>query len=280
MGEESHQAAFLPGEADILERMLSGWPISAEEAAPFIVSLAQKGFVLESEGRRALLREARDDAFPYQVMLFKGTEGFPSRILSFLDIPSTNAYLKEHAAELPSGTFVFTEEQTQGRGKWDRAWFMLRGKSLIFSFLLKTPLREKEHAGLLTMAAAASIAKAARRSAGVPCRVKWPNDVISGGRKLCGILTESAEAEHGVSHVIIGAGINFHYAEDDFPLPIRLKATSLLMESDRPSGRLDFFRVFLEEFSGLFAEFQSGRFAAVMDKWQDMCGPEKEQYPE
>jgi BirA family biotin operon repressor/biotin-[acetyl-CoA-carboxylase] ligase len=122
---------------------------------------------------------------------------------------STSAVLKEEAASSSTGTVVITDEQTEGRGRSGRAWISQAGKDLVFSVLLR-PAIPPEQAQLLSLAAAVATAEVLDTLPGLRgrARVKWPNDVMLGGKKVCGILLESCVKGGQLYWVVAGIGLN------------------------------------------------------------------------
>ena len=141
---------------------------------------------------------------------------------------STNADLSEraHAGE-GEGVALVAMEQTAGRGRLDRQWVSPRGSSISLSMLLK-PRPEFQHWGWLSLLAGMAVSSALAELAPDPARIslKWPNDVLIGGRKVCGILSERIEQPDG-ARAVVGLGINVTLAEDELPVPT---ATSLMLE--------------------------------------------------
>ncbi|MGE5406999.1 MAG: biotin--[acetyl-CoA-carboxylase] ligase, partial [Syntrophothermus sp.] len=136
---------------------------------------------------------------------------------------STNARARELAAAgAPPGTVVTAAEQTEGRGRQGRRWVAPAGRALLYSAIVR-PLGVR-HA-LLPLAAPLAVCEAAEELApGTPCRVKWPNDVWVGGRKLAGVLIEGRPQE---GWGVVGVGLNLTISSDEFPPDLRDTATSL-----------------------------------------------------
>ena len=132
----------------------------------------------------------------------------------------------------PHGAVVVAEHQTAGRGRHGRAWAAPPGESLLFTVVLRPEL---EHArlGLVPLAAGLGVAEAVG-AWGVEARVKWPNDVRVGGRKLAGVL---AEASHGAGGAVVLLGVGLNVRQSAFP--DGLAATSVQMEAGAPAGPLD-----------------------------------------
>ena len=148
------------------------------------------------------------------------------RTLVFLDeIDSTNNEAKRQA-ELgaPHGTLVIAELQNSGKGRRGRSWESPKGSGIWMSLLLR-PEFEPRHASMLTLVAAMAVDEAIRTVTGIDTGIKWPNDIVTDGRKLCGILTEMSTDVDSIQHVVVGIGINANTAE--FPEEISATATSL-----------------------------------------------------
>lgn len=140
---------------------------------------------------------------------------------------STNADLAEAARTgRPEGTALIAMEQTAGRGRLDRQWVSPRGASVSLSVLLK-PTPEFLQWGWLSILAGMAVSSALSDIAPDPCIVtlKWPNDVLVDGRKVCGILSERIEQPDG-ARAVVGLGINVTLTEEQLPVP---NATSLAL---------------------------------------------------
>jgi len=146
-------------------------------------------------------------------------------------VDSTNTRLKELARQgAPDGTLLIAREQTSGRGRLGRSFASPPG-GLYLSMLLRPP-RAAERCASLTPLAALAVRRAAAACAGVTPAIKWPNDLLLHGKKLCGILTElsgSAQAPQ----LIVGVGVNVNTAPEDFPEELRESACSLFGETGR-----------------------------------------------
>jgi BirA family transcriptional regulator, biotin operon repressor / biotin---[acetyl-CoA-carboxylase] ligase len=162
---------------------------------------------------------------------------------TFLDVPverhgflgSTNDEALRRAEEgAPAGLVVVAESQTAGRGRQGRSWNDVPGASLAFSAVLRPSIPLPQYP-LLAIAMACAVAEAGEELTGAPLTVKWPNDVIHGERKLCGVLAESRvpsvsrlPGTPGLA-LIVGAGVNVNHLEEDFPPELRGRAGSLRM---------------------------------------------------
>jgi BirA family biotin operon repressor/biotin-[acetyl-CoA-carboxylase] ligase len=137
---------------------------------------------------------------------------------------STNERARELAAAgAPHGTLVTADEQSAGRGRQGRTWVAPPGKAILMSLVV----RDFGERTLLPLAVPLAVCEAAESAAPVSCRIKWPNDVWIGGRKLAGILVEGRPQE---GWAVLGIGLNVSTAAGDLPEELRDTATSLAIE--------------------------------------------------
>jgi BirA family biotin operon repressor/biotin-[acetyl-CoA-carboxylase] ligase len=156
------------------------------------------------------------------------------RILRYDSLPSTNNEVARLALEgAEEGLAVVADEQTAGRGRLQRTWSSPKGAGLYFSILLRPALLPKRWT-LITFVAALATGDALREAAAVQTDIKWPNDLLAGERKICGILAEAIETPTGRA-VVVGIGVNL--TEDAFPQDLINVATSVANESDRKPER-------------------------------------------
>jgi len=156
------------------------------------------------------------------------------KVLRFESLPSTNTELARLASEgAAEGLAILADEQTAGRGRLQRAWSSPKGAGLYFSLLLR-PAIPQDQWPLITFVAALAVGDALREAAGVETDIKWPNDLLSGERKICGILAEAIDSPLGRS-VILGIGINL--TQRAFPEELADVATSVAEASGRQPDR-------------------------------------------
>lgn len=147
------------------------------------------------------------------------------RTIEWLDcVDSTMRVAAERAAAgAPAGTVVAAEEQTQGQGRLGRHWHSPRGTGLYFTQILR-PAVERQHVSIVTLALGLGVADALALFTGIRCDLRWPNDLLAGGRKICGIL---AQFQNGA--VLAGVGLNVN--QTHFPEELSGVATSLKRET-------------------------------------------------
>jgi BirA family biotin operon repressor/biotin-[acetyl-CoA-carboxylase] ligase len=183
---------------------------------------------------------------------------------------STNRVLRSLAeAGAPAGSAVLAEGQTAGRGRLGRRFASPAGKGLYLSWLLR-PALPPESLGELPAWAAVAVRRAILRTCGLSAEIKWVNDLLSRGRKLCGILAEGVLREGAAQSVILGIGINVSGREEDFPPELRETATSLLLETGAAPDRIRLAAAVLQELERLLGPFPRGR-EAVRAEYRKSC---------
>ncbi len=159
-------------------------------------------------------------------------------------------------------TVVVADHQSAGRGRRGRAWTDAPGTSLLASILVR-PRVPPSLWPAFSLTTAVAVAEALRRLAGVDARLKWPNDVLVGGRKIAGILLESRIGAAPV--LLIGVGINL--AQHEFPPELGGRATSVALETGRAVGRDAMLEAVLEEFDAWRGRLESLGFGPVRARW-------------
>jgi BirA family biotin operon repressor/biotin-[acetyl-CoA-carboxylase] ligase len=184
-------------------------------------------------------------------------------------IDSTNNLAQQLALEgAPEGTLVIAEEQTAGRGRRGRQWFSPPRSGVWMSLILR-PKLPMAHAAQITLVAAVALAKALSRVTGVQAGIKWPNDILFGKRKCCGILTEMHAEFDQIHHLVVGIGINVNVPQEAFPAELQEIATSLQgMRGERVS-RAKVVQAVLEELEPLYHRYVAqGGFGAIREEWK------------
>jgi BirA family transcriptional regulator, biotin operon repressor / biotin---[acetyl-CoA-carboxylase] ligase len=162
---------------------------------------------------------------------------FARRIYHFFKTDSTNAVaLRLGESGEPHGTVVLAEEQTAGRGRAGRSWTSEKSAGIYCSILLRPPV-PPAHAPLLTLVAGLAARDAAAEDLDSLPDIRWPNDVLVGGRKFCGILTEMHAEPDRIHHAVIGVGMNVNQTK--MPAGLADIATSLRMETGKVHSRLE-----------------------------------------
>ncbi len=189
----------------------------------------------------------------------------------FEQTTSTNDVIELLARDgVKEGAVVFAEAQTKGRGRLGRKWMSPTHKGLWFSILLRPELRPQETTQL-TVASATALRRAIKTVTGLSAEIKWPNDLLIGGKKVVGILTEMSAEVDRVRHVILGIGVDVNQDAADFPAELRKLATSLKIESGREVSRAELATEILRELDSDYARICGGKFSVVADEWEAGC---------
>ena len=187
-----------------------------------------------------------------------------ARVRCFRSVASTMDAARRLAERgAPEGMVVLAEEQTRGRGRFNREWVSPPGRNLTLSVILRPPLQRMQ---FLTMAASVALADAIRESAGLDATIKWPNDVRVNGRKVAGVLVE-ARSGGADGYAILGVGLNVNH--DPTPtLAPPAEATSLATAAGRPFERLGVLQAFLRSLDARYAPEADG--GALFRRWRGL----------
>ncbi len=189
----------------------------------------------------------------------------------FEQTTSTNDVMEKLARDgVKEGVVIFAETQTKGRGRLGRKWISPERKGLWFSVLLRPDLRPQE-ATQLTVASATALRRAIQSGTGLKPEIKWPNDILIGGKKVAGILTELSAEVDRVRHIILGIGVDVNLDAGELPVELRKTATSLKIETGEMISRAQLAVEILRELDFDYARICGGEFPAVADEWESGC---------
>ena len=194
--------------------------------------LKEEGYIIEAVRNRGYrLVEGADVITQAELASMLHTQWIGTRLEYFDETDSTNIRARKLAEEgAPHGTLVVADRQTAGKGRRGRSWVSPAGTGIWMSMVLR-PSMAPMSASMLTLIAGLAVVKGVKESTGLEAMIKWPNDAVLNGKKICGILTEMSTEVECIRYVIPGIGINVNI--DDFPEEIRDKATSLKLEAGR-----------------------------------------------
>jgi len=192
------------------------------------------------------------------------------QIHHYYKIGSTNSEAMNAAADgAPEGSVFLAEEQLSGRGRGTHSWHSARSEGIYCSVILRPPVPPSE-ALLLSLAAGLAVGAAVSEVTQIAIDLKWPNDVLAGGRKFCGILTEMNAEATRVRYAVVGVGINVN--QPKFPAELRPIATSLRMETGTEWSRVELCAALLKsldrEYRLLLNDGAAGR-GSVLKRFED-----------
>lgn len=220
-----------------------------------INQLKEEGYVIEAKQNKGYRLLASPDTMEaHELESRMDTKWAGRKVFYKKDTGSTNIDCKQLAEEgQPHGTLAVAERQERGRGRRGRGWQSPAGESIYMSLLCR-PDFSPERAPMLTLVMGVSVAEAVERYTGLAAKIKWPNDIVVNGRKICGILTEmemGLETKE-IQYLVIGVGINVNNGfagmretgdweaarRRAFPEELRDRATSLFLEAGKKEEKI------------------------------------------
>ena len=189
------------------------------------------------------------------------TERIARQVLWKEEIDSTNSWAREYAWSRcwieeetdPDGALFVAEKQTAGKGRQGRVWTSPPGENIYMTLLLWKPEIKAVSASQLTLIMGLSVAQGMEKLTGRKAGIKWPNDVVYSGKKICGILTEMRIQEGKPEYIVIGTGINVNQKE--FPPDLQDKATSVFLETGEKADRIQGIARVMECFEKNYRKF-------------------------
>lgn len=252
------------------EEMAKAMDISRTAVWKKIDALKKAGYEIESQYNRGyrLLPGDRLDHALWQGLLTSETIG-RGEVLLAQEVTSTNTVLKQMGLNgAPDGSVCIAELQTAGKGRLGRVWSSPTGAGLWQSVLLRPKLPAAQ-VPLLTLLSAMAMVKAVEEVTGLKTEIKWPNDVILRGKKLCGILLESVCDQDSVEFVIIGCGLNMKSTA--YPEEIAHRATSLAEHLETMPPRREILVRYYDALEKLVRRLENGEAEAILREYGAQC---------
>ncbi len=189
-----------------------------------------------------------------------------SKILYYANLPSTMSTAKELAfSGCPDGTVIIAGEQGSGRGRLGKCWSSPRG-GLWLSIILRPQLLAQE-ISLMTLAAGIGVCSAIGKHCGLHAQLKWPNDVLIRGKKVCGILAEGSISSGRFEYVVLGLGVNLNLDIRQLPKELQEHVTTLSFECREPIECFEFLKELLIELDSTYSLLSSDR-TGIIDLWK------------
>ncbi|MGE5575652.1 MAG: biotin--[acetyl-CoA-carboxylase] ligase [Syntrophothermus sp.] len=254
-----NQREYLSGEA-----LACQLKISRTAVWKSIQILKAEGYRIKAAPHRGYqLQSVPDLLLPAEITRGLHTKIIGREIHYFPEIDSTNVRAKALAKTgVPDGTIVIAETQTAGRGRRGRSWESPPGLGLWMTVVLRPQVPLQQTASF-TLLAALAVVRVIKSVCDLSPRIKWPNDVLIGGRKVCGILAEASGELEMLEYLLVGIGLNVNQDEVHFAPEVRSKATSLRLARHQMVDRLVMARALLEELDSLY--FKQPDFAELVD---------------
>ena len=211
------------------------------------------------------LQKLPDILAPSLVRPELGENQIGHRIVHYFRTDSTNNVALSLAAQgEPHGTVILAEEQTAGRGRLGRSWYSEKSSGIYASIILRPPLAPAA-APVLTLMAGVAVQRAVSTVTGLPVDIRWPNDLLLNGKKVCGILTEMSAELDRLHAVVLGIGLNVNHRE--MPAELREIATSLRMEGRKPYSRAQILVALLKELERKYRLLLEEGSVAITRAW-------------
>jgi BirA family biotin operon repressor/biotin-[acetyl-CoA-carboxylase] ligase len=205
---------------------------------------------------------------PDEIQRSLKTERLGRKIHYFTEIDSTNVYAYKLArAGAEEGEIVIADGQTQGKGRMGRSWISPPYLNLYLSVILR-PRLAANHAPQLTLMSALALAETIQSFIPYPPQIKWPNDILVGGEKLAGILSESSCEGDRIQFVVVGIGVNLNFPKELMPEAIRETATSILSVLKRPVERSNFAQRLIQNLEQCYGDLEGRGFAYIASRWE------------
>lgn len=237
-------------------RLLTKFKLDADQLEAILQEIQSWGYKLKVSGKKVTFLHSPDLLTATEIGYRLKTRLIGKKIHSYRLVKSTNdlvAQLAETGA--PEGMIVTAEQQSQGRGRLGRTWFSPESTGIYVSILLRPRIKPDQAPGLSIMTAVA-LAKTLEAYAPGEIAIKWPNDILLSGKKMCGILTELSAEKNKIHHVVVGVGMNVNQKSADFPPDIRRIATSLRATTKHLVNRAELLRSFLRNFEEEYLTYQ------------------------
>lgn len=234
-----------------------------------IKQLQEEGYEIEAVPNRGYrIRSCPDTVSAQEIESRLDTRWIGRTVEYYEVITTTNQYAKKAGEEgAPEGLLVVAEEQTQGKGRFGRWWKTPSGTCIAMTLLLR-PKLPPARISMVTLVMGLAVTAACRELYGLPAGIKWPNDVVLHGKKVCGILTEMSAEMMAVNYIVIGTGINVNLKE--FPKELEDTATSIALELGHEVNRAQLIAACMKKFEEYYEAFvQDGDLSRLMETYND-----------
>lgn len=229
-----------------------------------IKALRESGYKIESVTNKGYRLISSPDIITESGIKIGLTTDFIGHSLFIYDETDTTNNRAKESNTSPDGSVFIAEVQTHGKGSRGRGWTSPRGIGIWHSILLKPEISPLE-VSQITLVAGLAVCKAI----GLDSMIKWPNDIVIDGKKICGILTEMSAEINMVNYVVCGIGVNVN--TESFDDDIADKATSMFIESGHKYVRNELIAKLLNEFEYYYKKFLDGGLSAILDEYKKCC---------
>lgn len=235
-----------------------------------IGQLKKEGYRIEAVQNRGYLLARENEIYGRHELESRMDTRWAGHPVYFYDsLASTNLQAKLDAENgAAEGTLIVADMQTAGRGRRGRGWSSPAGTNVYFTLILK-PDFAVEMASMVTLVMGIAVAEGIRETCGVEARIKWPNDIVAGGKKVCGMLAEMSVERDYIHYIVIGVGINV--GKQEFPPEIASSAVSLYQECGREVPRAGLIANVMKAFESAYDIFrEKGDLSGLLDRYHEL----------
>ena len=249
------------------QQMCDRFHVSRTAVWKAIEQLKKEGYEIEAVRNRGYrLLESPDIMSEAEIRSLMDTEWAGKNIVYFDEIDSTNNRAKELGEKDGAhGTLFVADRQVAGKGRRGRVWESPKGISIYMTILLRPDLIPTK-APMLTLVMAQSVAEGIREVTGMETGIKWPNDIVCDGKKVCGILTEMSAQIDYINYIVVGVGINV--SNEVFPEEVASTATSLYLLTGVTCSRAKLISEIMAQFEIYYAQYlQTQDLSGLMNEY-------------
>jgi BirA family biotin operon repressor/biotin-[acetyl-CoA-carboxylase] ligase len=242
---------------------------SIKEVENEFITLEDEGYIINYTKSGYRLIKTPNLLLPYEVKKGLKTEFIGHDIHYFKEVDSTNdvaKYLAEEGAI--EGTIVVAEIQNRGKGRRGKTWISPPGG--VWMSIILRPDIPPFNAPQLTLVTGVAVAETLKKECELDVGIKWPNDILIGNKKVCGILTEVNASIEKVNYVVVGIGIDMNVDVPLFPPDLQKGATSLKNELNTEINGALLVQKFLLEFENIYNKFKEGKFPEILNEWRSL----------
>ncbi|UTR14659.1 biotin--[acetyl-CoA-carboxylase] ligase [Salipaludibacillus sp. LMS25] len=257
-----HNTTFLSGEK--MSRLLG---CSRTAIWKHIAALRKEGYeIIASQNKGYQLKETGPMLSEHDILSYLSDDSLFTNVMFYRSVNSTQIAAQKHVSDgMTHGTLVVADEQKNGKGRLGRTWSSEKGLGVWMSLIVKPDIAF-EQAPQLTLLTAVAVTRAIEKMSDVEITIKWPNDLLINGKKVCGILTEMQADTDRLLSVIIGIGLNVNHQK--FPDPLTDIATSLFVETGKTYHRAQLIGTILDEFTKLYHIYLEDGFTIIKPLWE------------
>jgi BirA family biotin operon repressor/biotin-[acetyl-CoA-carboxylase] ligase len=232
--------------------------------------LKKEGYRIEAVNNRGYFLAKEEEVYGKNELESRMNTRWAGRPVSFYEsLGSTNLQAKLDAENgAAQGALVVADMQTAGRGRRGKSWCSPAGKNIYFTLILKPELAP-DKASMLTLVMGLAVAEGIRRTCGADAMIKWPNDIVIDGRKVCGMLTEMSVEREFIHYVVIGVGINVRAQE--FAPEIASMAACLQEVCGKRVSRAELAACIMEEFEKYYDIFlETEELTGLLERYNEL----------